>query len=416
MARLSFRSRLLAILALFAVVPALLITLAWGGAMTRVLPMMAGKAAWDTVAATGERAIAAARRHAPTPDEADAIAGHERALATAATRSQQFGLIADRAPLAMVAASLILLALLAFVAARLAGHLSRQLTRPLDEVVAWADRIGHGEPLPQAEARGAPEFDLLRTGMRRMASDIEAGRRAGLEAERLKALRESARQVAHELKNPLTPIRFAVAQLRGRVPSHLADAVSVLDAETARLEAMARAFSQFGRLPEGPVAEVDVAELVASAVRSAVPGNVRCRVHVDAGLSLTGRHDALERALANVLVNAVEACGTDGEVAVTATAGGSPDAPTVEFTVGDDGPGIDPGKLATIWEPYVSNKPGGTGLGLAIVRQAIEAHGGRVSAESRAGAGTTIRIVLPATAPQTQGFDRGPLSTPCHPS
>ena len=395
MTTLSFRARLFGILALFAVVPALLITLAWGAAMSRMLPLMAGKAAWDTVAATGDRVIAAARRATPTPAESAAIAGHERALANAVTRSRQFELIADRAPAALVVAGLVLVGLLTFGAARLAGHLTRQMTRPLDEVVAWTGRIGRGEPLPPGEARGAPEFDLLRSGMRRMADDLAAGRRAALEAERLKALRESARQVAHELKNPLTPIRFAVARLKGRVPPELADTVAVLDAESARLDQMARSFAQFGRLPEGPVTEVDVAELVSSAVRASVPDEMECDVHVDAGIALEGRSDALGRALGNVLLNAVEACGPSGRIAVRVAARGAPGTPMVEIAVHDDGPGIDPAKLDTIWDPYVSGKAGGTGLGLAIVRQTIESHGGTVRAESASGAGTTIYLTLP---------------------
>src|SRR5262249_7741734 len=177
-------------------------------------------------------------------------------------------------PAALVAASLLLLALLTFIAARVAGHLSRQLSRPLDELVSWTARIGKGEPLPEASAEGAPEFGVLRDGMQEMATDLEAGRRAALEAERLAALRESARQVAHELKNPLTPIRFAVAKLKGAVPPELAETVSVLDAESARLDQMARSFAQFGRLPDGPVTEVDVGELVAAAMRASVPNGM----------------------------------------------------------------------------------------------------------------------------------------------
>ena len=93
---------------------------------------------------------------------------------------------------------------------------------------------------------------MLRDGMRQMATDVEAGRARAVEAERLAAFRESARQVAHELKNPLTPIRFAVDRLKRGVPPELADTVEVLSTESARLEAMARSFAQFGRLPEGP--------------------------------------------------------------------------------------------------------------------------------------------------------------------
>ncbi|MDA1082657.1 MAG: HAMP domain-containing sensor histidine kinase [Gemmatimonadetes bacterium] len=393
---LSFRARLFAILALFAVVPAVVITFAWGGALTQFLPLMAGKAAWDTVSNTGERAVSVARRNAASNEESRAIDDHEGALANARTRSAQFELITERAPSALVLASLILVAVLTFAAARVAGHLTRQLTRPLDEVVAWTAHIGHGEALPAAEARGAPEFDVLRAGMQRMAAEIEAGRSAALEAERLTAMRETARQVAHELKNPLTPIRFAVARLRGHVAPELVDSVAVLDTETARLEQMARSFAQFGRLPDGPVAEIDVGELVANAVRTSVPNELKCTVRVEPGLSLMGRHGALGRALSNILLNAVEACGMSGRIDLTAGTVSAADRACVEIVVRDNGPGIEASKLGTIWDPYVTHKAGGTGLGLAIVRQTIAAHDGTVVAESSPGEGTAIRITLPA--------------------
>lgn len=262
----------------------------------------------------------------------------------------------------------------------------------------WTERIGHGEQPPPSEARGAPEFGALRQGIQLMATDLAAGRRAALEAERLAALRETARQVAHELKNPLTPIRFAVARLRGNVPAELEDSVAVLDAESARLEHMARSFAQFGRLPDGPVAEVDVAELVANAVRASVPDEMARTIRVAPGLSLIGRHDALGRALSNVLLNAVEACGTSGRLEVVAATNGADDA--VEISVRDDGPGIDAAKLETIWNPYVTHKAGGTGLGLAIVRQTLEAHGGTAVAESGPGHGTLVRLTIPAGRPR----------------
>jgi signal transduction histidine kinase len=395
--QLGFRRRLLLFLALFAVVPALLITFAWGGTMTRIFPLMAGTAAWDTVSTSGSRVIAIARDTTNARRDTAAINEHERALANATTRSRQFELLTENAPSALILASLMLLGLLAYVATRTAGHLARQLSRPLDELVAWTGLIARREPLPPPSAKGAPEFGVLREGMRRMADDIETGRKAALEAKRLEAMRETARQVAHELKNPLTPIRFAIARLRGRVPVDLDDTVAILEVESARLDQMARSFAQFGRLPDGPITEVDIAELVDGAVRMSVPAEVKCSVDGLASLSVMGRSDALGRALSNVLINAVEACAKSGAIVVSATPVGPAGTKGVTISVHDSGPGIDEAKLATIWDPYVTHKPGGTGLGLAIVRQTIEAHGGQVEALSAPGKGTTIRLVLPAT-------------------
>src|SRR5207253_3346023 len=134
--------------------------------------------------------------------------------------------------------------------------------RPLQELVDWTDLIARSEALPNEPPRkGAPEFALLRDRMRSMSAELHAARQRALDAERAATLRESARQVAHELKNPLTPIRFAVERLQRDAPPDLAETVEVLAVESQRLEAMARSFASFGRLPEGPRAEVDLGEM-----------------------------------------------------------------------------------------------------------------------------------------------------------
>src|SRR5438270_887105 len=130
-----------------------------------------------------------------------------------------------------------------------------------------------------------------------------------LEAERASALRESARQVAHELKNPLTPIRFAVARLRAHATPETSDAIEVLDTESARLDSMARSFAQFGRLPEGPRAQIDLGELARYAARSSATDGVAIEVHVAPETPMiSGYFDALTRAVSNVVLNAIDAC------------------------------------------------------------------------------------------------------------
>jgi two-component system nitrogen regulation sensor histidine kinase NtrY len=296
-------------------------------------------------------------------------------------------------------ASLFVVLIIGVIASRVAGHLSRNLSRPLQELVGWTERIGRGEPLPTTPPRrGAPEFEVLRRRMRLMAGELELGRARALEAERAATLRESARQVAHELKNPLTPIRFAVERLQRDAPPDLAETVEVLAIESQRLEAMARSFASFGRLPEGPRAEVDLGEMARYTARATIPPDVAVHVEIDDDVPMIkGHHDALARALSNVMLNAVDACKSrgGGQVGVRVRRLNSGERDAVELTVSDTGCGIPPEQLARIWDPYVTSKPGGTGLGLAIARQTVLAHDGSVSAESNIGTGTEIRFVLP---------------------
>jgi signal transduction histidine kinase len=176
---------------------------------------------------------------------------------------------------------------------------------------------------------------------------------------------------------------------------------------------MARSFSQFGRLPEGPQAPIDVGELVRYTARATVPSDIALELEIDENTPMIhGHHDALSRALSNVILNAVDACRAApnrAEPRITvqvrpvstsagaAASGNGAGHGSVEIAVADSGCGIPGEQLARIWEPYVTSKPGGTGLGLAIARQTVLAHHGSVDAESVPGSGTTVRFQLPVT-------------------
>jgi signal transduction histidine kinase len=421
MNQLRFRTRLVLILSLFAIVPALVLTLLWSGTVSTVLPFVTGRSAWDSVAASGERAIAAARQAPLTASQKKAIDAHERELRTSVEQARRYSFLAERTVRVIAIAGVLALLILTGAASRVAGHLSRQLSRPLDELVRWTDLIGHGEPLPpppeprivsrrqkngdegpmievtQSRVRGAPEFETLRRSMREMVSELERGRQQAVEAERLHAFRETARRVAHEIKNPLTPIRFALARLRGQAPDALQEDVDVIAVESDRLDRMAKSFAEFGRLPEGPPSEVDIGELVRYTARSCVPPGIALDLQIDENLPrVFGHNGALAGALSNVLLNAVDASPEHGRITVSARQARLGGSDAVRISVADAGKGIAADNIERIWEPYVTNKPGGTGLGLSIARQAIWAHNGTVNATSTLGSGTEIQFTIPA--------------------
>src|SRR3954471_6821327 len=304
--QVGFRARLFLILLAFALIPTIVLAAAWELTVVRALPLLGTAPAMERIAVSGRRAIDAARTAPLTSEQRRALDEHQLALDEGLLRASQMEfLMTRRAPAVAALAALGAALLFGIVASRVAGHLSRNLSRPLSELVGWTEKIERGEPLPEGPPRkGAPEFVVLRNRMREMATELRLGRTRALEAERATALRESARQVAHELKNPLTPIRFAVARLRREAPESLSETIDVLEAESKRLEEMARSFALFGRLPEGPRAPVDLAELVPSANRSAMPTETPVAAHVaEDVLMVAGHVDALGRALTNVLLN-----------------------------------------------------------------------------------------------------------------
>jgi signal transduction histidine kinase len=286
-------------------------------------------------------------------------------------------------------------AVVLFVAVRVAGHLSRQLSRPIDELIGWTRLIRQWQPLPAGPPpRGAPEFAALRLALRDMAGALDAARAQELEAERLRAFREVARRVAHEIKNPLTSMRIAVDQLERRdspSPERNTMALDVLHAETDRLERLAREFADFGRLPEGPTSEVDVIELLEELGRTAVPADVTVRVAVDGRRAIQGHYEPLRRAFSNLLRNAAEAMGGRGTIDVHVAGEGR----GMVVTIVDHGPGIPPELRGRVFEPYMTTKADGTGLGLALVRQTVDAHGGTIAVSETAGGGATFTLVFP---------------------
>jgi signal transduction histidine kinase len=400
--RLSFRARVLISLVLFALIPSSFLLLGGAELVRNALPVLSGRAPWEHAANTGRRAIAAARASGLTPEQEAAVAEHEQVLSNSLEQASRVGYLISRIVVIAAAVAAIGIALLALIASRTAGHLSRQLSRPLSEVVEWTELIARGRPLPEGPPRrGAPEFETLRRRMRKMAGALADARERELEAERLEAFRETARRVAHELKNPLTPIRLAVTSLRRASggDTRLTEYIDVLETESRRLELMARSFAQFGTLPEGTAADVDLVEMARAVAHSLSGGGVKVDVEVwDENMPLVrGYHDALARALTNIVINAIEASREGAGVVIALRALSVRDRDMVELSVQDNGVGIPAEQIATIWNPYVTSKPGGTGLGLAIVRQTILAHHGTVEARSGDGEGTLIIITLPTT-------------------
>src|SRR5207237_5808702 len=295
---------------------------------------------------------------------------------------------------------LLLGATVLYAAINLAGHLSRQLSRPIDELVGWTQLIRRHETLPIGVAtRGAPEFEALRQALRELAAALATAREHELEAERLRAFREVARRVALEIKNPLASMRIAVDQLErtvgradGLTAGRSETAIQVLAAETDRLDRLAKEFADFGRLPEGPRSEVDLVELLEELGRTGVPNgvNVRLTTH-DGRRTILGHYEPLRRAFANLYRNAAEAMHGHGAIDVTVTGDGS----GLAVTIADHGPGIPAELRQRVFEPYFTTKDDGTGLGLALVRITFEAHRGTISVSETPGGGAMFSIVFP---------------------
>ncbi len=288
----------------------------------------------------------------------------------------------------------------------LSGLAARQFSRPIRALQEGALALAAGEREPRLERDPPVEFQPVFTAFREMAHDLEAGRAQEARSQRVLAWGEMARQVAHEIKNPLTPMRLGMQHLRRARHDPAVDFDKVLDenisrvlSEIDRLDEIARAFSRYGTAPDDrPLAvPVDIAQAVNDVVNLELMGGDAVRwtaEGTEAPVMVLAGATELREVLLNLLENARLANAHHVSVTVSHS---YEDA--VQLEVRDDGQGISDRVMPRIFEPHFSTRTSGSGLGLAISRRMIEGWGGTITIESVLGEGVTVRIALvPAPA------------------
>ena len=277
--------------------------------------------------------------------------------------------------------------------------LARRIAKPVEALAGAARRVGAGDLDTAVDVPATGEVADLVAAFDGMVADLRAQRAEIERLARVAAWRDFARRLAHEIKNPLTPIQLAVQQLKDRVPDDVAPAyasllgecVEIVDEEVAALRTLVREFSEFARLPEPRPVDGDAATLLDDLAR--LYGD-RLAVAPERR-PLPARFDPAElrRALINLVDNGLSACAAAARPEHVDLAAREDGAGLV-LAVRDEGAGIAPESLGRVFEPGFTTK-GGMGLGLAIVEGIVRGHGGTIAAESTPGRGTTFTIRLP---------------------
>jgi signal transduction histidine kinase len=291
------------------------------------------------------------------------------------------------------------------VGAGIGLSMAERIADPVRRLTRATRRIARGDFDAQIAVKSADELRRLVDAFNSMAGELKAQRTQLERTHRLEAWAEMARQVAHEIKNPLTPIQLSAEHLqrvhtdRGEpMGAVLESCVASILGQVKLLRQISAEFSSFASSPTARPALVDVPELVAEVInpyRIGLAGRIEIdnrvapplpRVFIDRTL--------ITRALANIVENALHAMPGTGVIRLDASAA----AASVTIEARDTGAGMDEEALSRVFEPYFSTKTTGTGLGLPIARRNIELSGGAIEVESRKGEGTLVRMRLPVAS------------------
>lgn len=229
-----------------------------------------------------------------------------------------------------------------------------------------------------------------------------------LQAQRDAAWGEVARRLAHEIKNPLTPIQLSAERLRRKYLDTMSEedgqvldrATHTIVQQVEAMKEMVNAFSDYARAPDMDINRFSIDKLIHEVVDlyRAQESGVEIFLTLDASLpEVYADIGRIRQILHNLIRNSIEALENSdhGRIDVKATTAEYQDINMVEIVVEDNGPGFQTGSVSQVFDPYVTTKPKGTGLGLAIVKKLVEEHAGTIDAENRAEGGALIRIRLP---------------------
>lgn len=241
------------------------------------------------------------------------------------------------------------------------------------------------------------EIGQLIQSFNRMAEDLKENHHKRLEAEKIASWREIARRLAHEIKNPLTPIQLIVQQMRDKYTGDdpiyrklTKDCTEIVTEEVENLRALVQEFANFARMPSFSLNRHNLNVLVMDVVR--LYPDFQIKLHLRSDLpDLNLDAEQIHRVIINLLENSIEAAGITGNFSISTEIQNG----KVKLLLNDSGPGVSLENRQQIFQPYVSTKQSGMGLGLAVVHSIVEEHGGQISVTENSVGGAQFEILFP---------------------
>ncbi len=301
--------------------------------------------------------------------------------------------------LLLIIAGLVVSALFGAIAAAPLKRRLEQLLKSM-RLVSLGETKGVGMKL-----RSGDPLEALSGSFNSLIKEIEDQHNQILEAERIKAWRDIARKMAHEIKNPLSPIQISAETLVKAYEKRpnifkeiLTEKTEIIAEEVKRIKQTVDEFVEFARLPKPSIITSDIDALIPKVISLYDEySNLSFKLDLTSGSPAQFDPNQVTRVLHNLIKNSIEAMGDGGgEIVIETRLMRLYNNDYVEVSVGDSGPGMTPQTLEKIFTPYFTTKPGGTGLGLLICYNIIYEHGGAMRIDSEEGKGTVVRFTLPA--------------------
>lgn len=275
--------------------------------------------------------------------------------------------------------------------------ISKRITKPIEQLVLAADEVGKGNLSYQIPGKGNDEFAVLGSAFNRMVVDLAKNQIRIIELEKMASWQQLARKLAHEIKNPLTPIQLMVQQMCDKYEGKdkvyeklLTDCCTIIEDEVESLQRLVREFSDFARLPEFKLYKQDILPLLESIQK--LYNHVNLEISSpDGPIEVKYDFDYLKRVMINLIDNAIAAAGDEKPIEIGLVNNNK----FVQIDVTDQGEGIAVENLNKVFEPYFSTKRSGVGLGLAICKNIIKEHDGKIEVKSELEKGTTFSVFLP---------------------
>lgn len=294
---------------------------------------------------------------------------------------------------------IVIYAILVVFALALALFMAERLADPLRRLVRGTAVVAEGDWTHKVDVKASGETGQLVGAFNTMVARLDEQQRRLVDVEKMASWRDVARHLAHEIKNPLLPIRLTVEEIRDqyggddeRYKEFLQESTRVVGDEVDHLQQLVRSFSSFAKMPELKPTTGSLEALVHDVARL----YTQLEIGIDGAVpEFAFDGDQMRRVLTNLFDNVVSVAGEGAVVAIDMRE----DTGTAVLTFSDNGPGMPEETLARVFEPYFTTRAEGSGLGLAMLKNIVLLHGGTVDVESEVGRGTTFTIRLPLAAP-----------------